>query len=452
MSWTFSLPLPIKEASASFDVSILCTILLPDVRLWSIPMMMIVPLVNLLRIQAVLAHDEMQMLNTTLVLEDLCPGTHLRNTAFGTSLRTLGAFANTLQTRCKHIADTLQTHCRHVANTLQTRCKHIADTLQTHCRHVANTLQTRCKHIADTLQTHCRHVANTLQTRCKHIADTLQTHCRHVANAFRRIHCSRCSKPRSGPVSEILAHSQPDRKLLGNKLTQNSLLAMLKTSFGTSLKFLAHLVLKGLKGPDEYHRVTLEARSLPGYEVEYKTSYMELLEYQINGLTVSQVSSEPHFKKLSTLSRSTSLSCAICRGSRGIRIRSPVFDATAQSPKEKSDTSVYTHSESDQAVEDGPEDNVNDKRLRGSALIFLRAQSDDTRIPAQNEDGDRQQRDSNKPSQIDVDQVQTPELVQPAKTTFGFVGRHFDVPGSFAVFAGSNTPSVVLDPSERSSE
>ena len=89
----FSLPLPIKEASASFDVSILCTILLPDVRLWSIPMMVIVPLINLLRIQAVLAYDEMQMLNTTLVLEDLCPGTHLRNTAFGTSLRTLGAFA-----------------------------------------------------------------------------------------------------------------------------------------------------------------------------------------------------------------------------------------------------------------------------------------------------------------------------------------------------------------------
>ena len=124
----------------------------------------------------------------------------------------------------------------------------------------------------------------------------------------------------------------------------------------------------------------------------------------------------------------------------------------AHFPKESGDTGVHAHTESEQDMTDESENNVNDKRLRGAPLIVLGAQSNDTCVPAQNEDRDRQQREPNESGQIDVGIVGTLELVQSTKTTFGFVGGHFDVSGSPAVFASGNVPSVVLDSSERSSK
>lgn len=129
---------------------------------------------------------------------------------------------------------------------------------------------------------------------------------------------------------------------------------------------------------------------------------------------------------------------------------SSISDATARFSKESNDTGVYAHGENEQDITDESNNNVNDKRLRGGALIFSGAQSNDTRIPAQNENGDRQQRESNKRSQVDVSIVGTFELVQPAKTTSGFFRGHFDVSRSFAVFASGDFPSVVLDSGKRS--
>lgn len=127
-----------------------------------------------------------------------------------------------------------------------------------------------------------------------------------------------------------------------------------------------------------------------------------------------------------------------------------IFDATAHFPQERSDTGVYAHSESEQDIKDGLKNDVNDKRLRGGAPIVLRAQSNDPCVPAQNEDGDRQQRESNKRSQVDISIVGTLEFIRPAKTTSGFVRGHFNVSRSFTVFACGDFPSVVLNSSKRS--
>ena len=120
--------------------------------------------------------------------------------------------------------------------------------------------------------------------------------------------------------------------------------------------------------------------------------------------------------------------------------------------EEGTDTVVYAHSESEQDITDKSDDNVNDKRLRGLVLIVLRVQSNDTCVPAQDEDGDRQQRESNKRSQVDVGVVGSLGFVQPAETTFGFVRGHLNVSRSFAVFASGNFPSVVLDSGKGSRE
>ena len=110
---------------------------------------------------------------------------------------------------------------------------------------------------------------------------------------------------------------------------------------------------------------------------------------------------------------------------------------------------IYTHDKTEEGMRDESDNDVNNK---GRAAVIAAIASNDTCIPAQDEYGNRQQRESNEPGQIDIDIVRSPKLVQSAQTASAFVRRDLDVPGSFAVFARGDLPRLVLDASEGGGE